>query len=43
MQKGVIGFVNLNTLGIIVSVVLMLFFIVLHGSCIVAGRSCCGH
>ncbi len=30
MQKGVIGFVNLNTLGIIVSVVLMLFFIVLH-------------
>lgn len=30
MQKGVIGFVNFNTFGLIVSVVLMLFFIVLH-------------
>lgn len=29
MQKGVIGFVNFNTFGL-VSVVLMLFFIVLH-------------
>lgn len=30
MQKGVIGFVDFNTLGLIVSVDLMLFFIVLH-------------
>lgn len=30
MQEGVIGFVNFNTFGLIVSVVLMLFFIVLH-------------